>query len=59
MNRYIYKIIFKSGKTYVGQRTFKGDNILDDEYVCSSSYAKNHKEDDPVVDRIIIEENIE
>ena len=59
MNRSIYKIIFKSGKTYVGQRTFKGDNILDDEYVCSSSYAKNHKEDDPVVDRIIIEENIE
>jgi len=59
MNRYVYKIFFASGKTYVGQRTFKGDNVLDDKYICSSSYAKNHKQDDPIINRIILKENID
>lgn len=48
---YIYKLYFKSGKTYIGQHTQRKKN---DKYVTSSTYYKRHKEDDPLEKREII-----
>ena len=48
---YIYKLYFKSGKTYIGQHTQRREK---DRYVTSSFYYKNHKEDDPLEKREIL-----
>lgn len=48
---YIYKLYFKSGKTYIGQHTQRREK---DRYVTSSSYYKNHKEEDPLEKREIL-----
>lgn len=48
---YIYKITFKSGRTYVGQHTQKRKF---DNYITSSSYAKRHQKDDPIISREIL-----
>ena len=40
-NRYIYKLYFKNGCTYVGKHTQKKEN---DGYITSSSYYKKHKD---------------
>lgn len=40
-NRYIYKLYFKNGCTYVGKHTQKREN---DGYITSSSYYKKHKD---------------
>lgn len=39
---YIYKLVFESGATYVGQHT---QRTLNDDYVTSSSYFRRHPED--------------
>lgn len=41
MNRYIYRLYFKNGCTYVGKHTEKYSN---DGYITSSSYYKKHKD---------------
>lgn len=48
---YIYKLYFKSGKTYIGQHSQRREK---DRYVTSSFYYKNHKEDDPLEKREIL-----
>lgn len=48
---YIYKLIFESGKSYVGQHT---QYVEDDGYVTSSSYYKRNKNIDPVRSREIL-----
>lgn len=39
---YIYKLVFESGATYVGQHT---QRTLNDNYITSSSYFRRHPED--------------
>lgn len=53
VNRYIYKLYFKNGCTYVGKHTQKKEN---DGYITSSSYYKKHK--DLLERRVILIENI-
>ena len=48
---YIYKLYFKSGKTYVGQHTQRRE---DDRYVTSSFYYRDHKDEDPLEKREIL-----
>lgn len=57
MNRYIYKLTFESGKTYVGQRTYKFENISEDTYLGSSGYHKRHPED-KIINKEILIDNI-
>ena len=52
---YIYKLTFKSGSTYIGQHTQKLEN---DKYITSSTYYKRHLEEDPLISREIILDNI-
>lgn len=47
---YVYKLIFKSGATYVGQHTQKSEN---DKYISSSGYLKHHP-DDTLINRQIL-----
>lgn len=57
-NRYIYRLILSSGKTYIGQRLYKckyGINADTDTYMGSSLYIKNHKEDSIIKKEILIE----
>lgn len=57
-NRYIYKLTLESGKTYIGQRTYKSnESAITDNYRGSSVYMKEHKED-KIVKREILIENI-
>lgn len=57
-NRYIYKLTLESGKTYVGQRTYKSnESAITDNYRGSSTYMKEHKED-KIIKREILIENI-
>ena len=44
MIRYIYKLTSESNKSYVGQRTFKGDRIEDDNYMGSSTFFSRYPE---------------
>lgn len=48
---YIYKLYFKSGKTYIGQHTQRKEK---DSYITSSSYFKKHLNEDPLEKREII-----
>jgi hypothetical protein len=48
---YVYKLIFKSGATYVGQHTQKSEN---DKYISSSGYLKHHPEDTLINRQILI-----
>ena len=52
--RYIYKITFESGKTYIGQRKYNGDKLSEDKYLGSSTYAKNNPQDKIVNKEILI-----
>lgn len=54
MIRYIYRLTFQSGKTYIGQRTYKGDDIDKDYYMGSSNYKKNNPDDVIIKKEIII-----
>ena len=54
MIRYIYRLTFQSGKTYIGQRTYKGDDIDKDPYMGSSNYKKNNPDDVIIKKEIII-----
>ena len=54
MIRYIYKITFESGKTYIGQRKYNGDKLSEDKYLGSSTYAKNNSQDKIVNKEILI-----
>lgn len=54
MIRYIYRLTFQSGKTYIGQRTYKGDDIDKDSYMGSSNYKKNNPDDVIIKKEIII-----
>ena len=57
-NRYIYKLTLESGKTYIGQRTYKSnESAITDNYRGSSAYMKEHKED-KIIKREILIENI-
>ena len=51
---YIYKITFESGATYIGQHK---QTKLNDKYITSSSYHKNHPEDAIANREIIIYTN--
>lgn len=56
MNRYIYRLYLESGRTYIGQRTFKKEALaIEDRYFGSSSYIKNHPEDSILKKEILIE----
>lgn len=55
MIRYIYKLTFQSGKTYIGQRTYKGDSVENDKYLGSSTYSKRNPTDKILTKEIIIE----
>lgn len=59
MIKYIYRITFQSGKTYIGQRTYKGENVYDDSYMGSSRYKKNNPDDKVVKKEIIISGNFD
>lgn len=48
---YIYKLYFKSGKTYIGQHTQRREK---DSYLTSSSYFRKHLNEDPLEKREII-----
>lgn len=54
MIKYVYRITFQSGKTYIGQRTYKGENVYDDSYMGSSRYKKNNPDDKVIKKEIII-----
>ena len=49
---YIYKLIFESGATYVGQHTQRKEN---DNYITSSRYYKRHPEDKLLERKILID----
>lgn len=51
MKYYIYKLYFKSGKTYIGSHIEKKEN---DGYITSSSYYKNYSSEDPLINREIL-----
>lgn len=51
MRFYIYKLIFKSGSTYIGEHLEKVPN---DGYITSSKYYKENKSVDPLVERKIL-----
>lgn len=58
INMYIYKITFESGKTYVGERTYKcnyGEEAITDTYMSSSHYKFKHPEDLVIKKEILIE----
>ncbi len=48
---YVYKLTFKSGKTYIGLHIQKKSN---DNYITSSSYYKKHPEDGILLREILI-----
>ena len=54
MNKYIYKITFQSGKTYIGQRSSKNENVYLDKYQGNSSYAKRNPQDKIIKKEILI-----
>lgn len=58
MNRYIYRIESNNGKTYIGQRTYKGDNAKEDRYLGSSSWFKRNPDIDEIAFKEILIEHI-
>lgn len=51
MRFYIYKLLFMSGATYIGEHLEK---IANDGYITSSKYFKEHSIDDPLIKREIL-----
>lgn len=56
VNRYIYKLTLSSGKTYIGQRTYKSSlSANTDSYKGSSTYIKRNSQDTIIKKEILIE----